>query len=127
MSKRNKTNKNNKPRGNPTASRRVAPVESRTSDAATVCWTVSVTTLLMCNVAAVAAQLYVRRHPGARGILMLGEMLLLAGAVIGVVSLALLPVVYRLRREPPPQGLVVFAVCAAMAPLAAVIVRAARG
>lgn len=121
-----KRNKANRPRKNHAAERNAVPAESRTSDAATVCWTVSVTTLLMCNVAAVAAQLYARRHPQARGVLMLGEMLLLAGAVIGVASLALLPVVYRVRRVPPPRGLAVFAVCMAAAALLAVIVRAVQ-
>jgi hypothetical protein len=123
MSKRNKSNK---PRGNRPAVRPEASAESRTSDAATVCWTVSITTLVMCNIAAVAAQLYARGRPEARGALMLGEMLLISGAVIGVVSLVLLPVVYRVRRLPPPPGLVVFAVCAAVAPILAVVVRAVQ-
>jgi hypothetical protein len=124
MGKRNKTGK---PRRNSGASRSDVPAESRASGAVTVCWTVSVTTLLMCNIAAVAAQLYARRYPDARGMLMLGEMLLLAGAVIGIASLVLLPVVYRVRRVPPPQGLVVFAACLAIAPVLAVIVRAVHG
>jgi hypothetical protein len=122
MSKR----KNNSKARASDASRPAAPSETRTSDAATVCWTVTVTTLLLCNISAAAAQLYSRQHPDARGVLMLGEMLLLAGAVIGVLSLVLLPVVYRVRRVPPPQGLVVFAVCLAAAPLLTVIVRAVQ-
>jgi hypothetical protein len=124
MSKRNK-------RGQPRPTRPEpgdkASAESRTSDAVTVCWTVSVTTLLMCNLAAAAAQLYARGNPAARGALMLGELLLLAGVVIGIASLLMLPVVYRVRRVPPPQGLVVFAVCLAVAPVLAVIVRAVQG
>lgn len=124
MGKQSKSSKQRKIR---LAAREEAPAESRASDAVTVCWTVSVTTLLMCNIAAIAAQLYARRHPQARGMLMLGEMLLLAGAVIGVASLALLPVMYRVRRSPPPPGLVVFAVCAAVAPILAVVVRAVKG
>jgi hypothetical protein len=49
--------------------------------------------------------------------------MLFAGAAIGVASLAFLPVVYRLRRKPPPLGFVVFAVAAAAAPILALTAR----
>ena len=105
------------------APKRLETAETRTSDAATVGWTVSITTVLLCNVAAVLAHFYVRWNPQARGMAVLGELMLFAGAVVGVVSLALLPIVYRLRRVPPPRGFTVFAACAALAPILAAIVR----
>ena len=100
--------------------------ETRTGDATTVAWTVSVTTVLLCDVAAAAAYLYTQSNPQARGMIMLRELLLLAAAIIGFVSLALLPIVFRVRRMPPPSGLTVFAVCAASAPILALLVRNLR-
>jgi hypothetical protein len=58
--------------------------------------------------------------------IMLRELVLLAAAIIGFVSLALLPIVFRVRRVPPPSGLTVFAVCAAAAPILALLVRNLR-
>lgn len=55
-------------------------------------------------------------NPDAKKMTILREMLLLASAVVGCLSLALLPLVYRLRKVPPPRGIVVFGVCLAIAP-----------
>lgn len=100
--------------------------ESRASEATTVGWTVSVTTVLLCDIAAVAAHLYARWYPTARGVAVLRELLLFAAAVIGFFSLAMLPAVFRLRRERPPSGFTVFAICVAVAPILAIIVRNMR-
>jgi len=98
--------------------------ESRTSDAATVAWTVSVTTVFLCDIAAVAAHLYAEAHPQLAGARMLSQLLLFSAAAIGFLSLMLLPAVFRLRRTPPPTGFLVFAVCSALAPILAVLVQA---
>jgi hypothetical protein len=89
-------------------------------------WTVSITMVLACDIAAAAAHYYYRSHPQARGVGLFGELLLATGAIIGMVSLMMAPLVYRIRRTPPPIGLVVFAVCAALAPLLAVLLRQFR-
>jgi hypothetical protein len=99
------------------------PAESQTSVAATVAWTVSVTMVVMCDLAAILAHLYVIRNPAAKGAAMFGGLMLFGGAVIGAASLALLPVVYRVRRTPPPTGFAVFAACAAVAPILALVAR----
>jgi pimeloyl-ACP methyl ester carboxylesterase len=124
MSKR-KTKSKRRIRSTAAADRRPSG-ESRSGDAATVAWTVSVTTVLLCDVGAMLALLYAARHPDLRSVAMLGQLLLFAGAVVGFLSLSLLPIVFRLRRTPPPRGLTVFAVCTAAAPLLAVLVRAMR-
>ena len=93
------------------------------SEALTVGWTVSVTTVLMCDVAAAAAHLFFRENPDARGVGVLSELLLFAGAAIGVASLIMIPVVVRVRRAPPPTGLIAFAVCAAAAPILAIALK----
>jgi hypothetical protein len=95
--------------------------ESRTAEAATIAWTVTVTMVVMCNLAAIAAHAYALRNPGAKGAQVFGGLMLFGGAVVGVASLALLPAVYRLREIPPPTGFTVFAACAAAAPIVALI------
>lgn len=102
----------------------LAPRESQTSEAATIAWTVSVTMVVACDVAAVAAHVYFLVTPAAKSAGLFGGLMLLSGALIGVASLGMLPVVYRVRRTPPPTGFVVFAVCAAVAPLVALAARA---
>jgi hypothetical protein len=109
-------------RKKPSAER--ATAESSVSEAATIAWTVCVTTLIACDVTAAAAHVYFLQHPDARRAALLGGLMLLAGAVIGLGTLALTPVVYRVRRTPPPTGFAVFAVCAALAPMIALAARA---
>ena len=104
----------------------VEPGESRASVAVTVAWTLSVTTVLLCEAAAVLAYLSARLDPPAERIQLLGQWLLLASALIGCISLALLPAVYRMRRVLPPLGFTVFAICAAAAPIVAVIAQLLR-
>jgi len=98
--------------------------ENRTADAATVAWTVSVTTVFLCNIAAVAAHFYSQANPQLSGARMLSQLLLFSAAAIGLLSLMLLPAVFRLRRTPPPTGFLAFAVCSALAPILAVLVQA---
>lgn len=100
------------------------PSESVAGEAATVAWTVSVTMVAACDLAAIAAHVYLLRNPGVHSIAVLAQLMLFGGAVIGAASLVLLPVVYRVRRVPPPTGFTVFAACAAAAPILALIARA---
>ncbi len=50
---------------------------------------------------------------------MFKNLLLMSGALVGLLSLALLPILYRVRTVAPPQSLVVFGICLAAAPLVA--------
>jgi hypothetical protein len=97
--------------------------ESRASEAVTIAWTVSVTGVLVCDLIVAAAHWYVRSHPNAQPARAFEAIMLLSAALMGAVSLALLPVVWRTRRLKPPQGYVVFAALVAAAPI---IVLAAR-
>lgn len=97
--------------------------ESTSAVAVTVAWTVTITTLLFCNIAIVGAHYFSLQHPDVAGLKLMKEMLLIAGSALGVISLALLPIVYRVRNVAPPTGLAVFGACLAVAPLLAVLVR----
>ena len=114
---KNKKSRKNSPRPS-------QPVESRASEALTIAWTVTVTTLLFCHLATLGAHFYVSSNPDARKMLLLREMLLFAAAIVGVLSLTLLPFVYRLRRLPPPPGIVAFGICLAVAPILVLALRA---
>lgn len=100
--------------------------ETSAGDATTVAWTISVTMVLLCNIGAVAAYFYMEAYRQTRGLVMLKEMLLIAGALIGFLSLVLLPIMLRIRRAPPPTGVMVFAVCAAAAPILALLIQSTR-
>ena len=103
------------------------PGESRASEALTVAWTVTVTTLLFCNLAVIAVHYLQLGDPDAKKMSLLREMLLLASAIVGFLSLVLLPFVYRYRRTPPPTGLAVFGVCLAIAPILVIVLRSMGG
>ena len=100
--------------------------ETRTADAATVAWSVAVVTVLMCDLAAAAAYAYTAWRPEAKRLFLLAELLVIGGSMVAAVVLVLTPALYRLRRVAPPQGLVVFALCAAAAPIVALLVRSLR-
>lgn len=97
--------------------------ETSASEAITVAWTVTVTTVLLCNLMIIAAHFYITNNPDAKQMEMLRGLMLLGGSIVGLMSLLILPVLYRVRTVPPPRGLVVFSICAAIAPILAVIAR----
>jgi hypothetical protein len=97
--------------------------ETRAGDATTVAWIVTVVMALLCDLGAAAAHFYSAGYAESPGTLMFRELLLFAGAVIGIFSLVLLPIMLRVRRVPPPAGVIVFAVCVAAAPLVALVLR----
>jgi hypothetical protein len=98
--------------------------ETRAGDATTVAWIVTVVMTLLCDLGAAAAHYWSSGYANARGILMYRELLLFAGVVIGLISLMLLPIMLKVRRVPPPTGVMAFAVCVTAAPMVAVLLRA---
>ncbi|QEG34081.1 hypothetical protein [Bythopirellula goksoeyrii] len=117
------TAKKNKPSKKQKKLQYRTPAESRGSEAITVAWTVTITTLFFCDLAIVAIHFWLADSPEAKGLLALRELMLFAGAFIGVLSLLLLPAVYKLRSTLPPTGLVVFGACLAIAPILTLLVR----
>ena len=97
--------------------------ETRSSDVVTVAWTLSVTTSFVCSLLAVGTHFLLNAvaEPGRLPILQ--TLSLFAAAAVGALSLFLLPLVYHLRRHAPPQGYLVFALCVAVAPWLAVVLR----
>jgi hypothetical protein len=106
--------------------RRETSGETQASEAMTIAWTVSVTMVLICDLIAAMMHLVVRFNHELRGAVLFKELVLYSAAVIGIVSLVLAAVAYRVRRTPPPTGVIVFGVCVAAAPILALIVRSLR-
>jgi hypothetical protein len=102
------------------------PKESQTAELLTIAWSLTVVTLVVCDVGAAISRFFLRegQPPGAGEVLWVW--LLFSSGVIGVVSLLLLPLVWRLRVEKPPRGFTVLAVVVAVAPLVMIAVLLAR-
>ena len=77
----------------------------------------------MTNLAAIAAHFYRLANPDSKPAAFFEAGMLLTACIIGLVSLALLPLVWRMRQMKPPIGIAVFAVCVAVAPVAVVAYR----
>jgi hypothetical protein len=93
----------------------------------TVFWMLSVMTGLLCEVGFVLARAYLRLFdPTAARMEVLAGMLLFAAAVVGVISLALCVAVVKLRKSPPPLGVIVFGVVIGAIPLAAMLLGSLR-
>ncbi len=100
-----------------------APAETRASESLTVFWTVTVLMVLVSNLATVAVHYYLAANPAAEKLALLKGLLLFTGALVGGVSLIVLPILYRVRKVPPPRGLAVFGACVAAAPILAVLIQ----
>ena len=115
------------PQKQPSQRKQPAPPQSQETpgaDAVTIAWSLAVVTVLMCDVGAGLSWAYFAWKPEARLVGMLSGLLFFAAAIVGVLVLLLLPVIYRVRLEPPPRSFVALAVLVSLAPLAVIIARA---
>jgi hypothetical protein len=87
------------------------------ADAVTVGWMLAVMTTLVCELGVLAAYWYAAAHPEAAKADVLCGLLLVAAIVVGLVSLCLLPLVVKLRRQMPPLPVVIFAIVVSLSPL----------
>jgi hypothetical protein len=92
-------------------------------EAMMVAWTASVMSVLMADLATVAAHFYTRFHADSKTAPPFEAIMLLTACFLGVASLALLAIVWRKSRMKPPRGFVVFAICVAVAPIVATVAR----
>jgi hypothetical protein len=99
------------------------PVDEIPIDAITIAWTASVTSVFITDLVLIAVHFYTRSHPESQLAPAFAAIMLLTACAIGLASLALMVVVWRVSRLKPPMGFVVFALLVAAAP---VVVTAAR-
>jgi len=99
------------------------PHEERSTEAVTVAWTASVTSVLLADLATIIAHFYAQNHPESKTAPPFEAIMLLTACVMGLISLVLLAVVWRVSRLKPPSGFVVFAAAVAAAPIVATVAR----
>ena len=93
-----------------TLGRQVEPV--------TVGWMLAVMTTFVCELISVGLHWFIASfNPEAGGLKAFANLMLFAAFVIGVISLLMLPVVLKTRREPPPVGVLAFSVIVGIVPL----------
>jgi hypothetical protein len=102
---------------------RDGPSDDTPAEAMTVAWTASVMSVLMANLATIAAHFYTRFHPDSKTAPPFEAIMLLTACLLGLASLALLAVVWRTSRLKPPRGFIVFAMLVAVAPIVVTIAR----
>src|SRR5436190_20327400 len=93
------------------------PDETRNADILTVVWMLTVVTAFVCELAGMAARLYLGQVPDSVGVQAMFQLLFFSALVIGLISLLMLPAVLKARRTPPPGGVTVFALVVGAAPL----------
>ena len=81
---------------------------------------------LLCEIGAVVVRVALFRNgePIWTSSAAMFGMLLFSALVVGIVSLALTPVVYKLRRDPPPRSITIAVLIVGIAPLVAMVLRA---
>lgn len=88
-----------------------------------VAWTASVMSVFMADLATIAAHFYAEGHPGSKTAPLFAAIMLLTACLLGLASLGLLAVVWRISRLRPPTGFAVFAALVAAAPLIVIVAR----
>ncbi len=88
--------------------------ETRGAEAVTVVWMMSVTTTLLCGLAAAVVLLAAGDQPGGDRPRLFGRLLHFSAFVSAVVSLVLLAVVLKFRQQPPPPVITWSAVAIAL-------------
>ena len=93
--------------------------EDRSAEIVTVGWMLSVMATLSAEVVGALVRTVVAYTTAAPTSLKLfPNVMLFAAGVTGVVCLCLTPLVYRLRRRPPPTAITVLAVTVSVVPIA---------
>jgi hypothetical protein len=80
-------------------------------------WGVALLTALICEVAAALLYLYAGLRPASPQLRMLTGMFHFAALVMGVIGLAMIPMIFKVRQDPPPPAIVMLAVVIGGLPL----------
>ena len=101
--------------------------ESRQSVAVTVAWMLSLLVTLAAEVIAIPATIIAKANPQPIGegltTAHIADLFLFLALITGLITAALVPLVYRVRAIPPPQSVTVAALVAAAVPLITMVLR----
>lgn len=95
--------------------------ETRLSEVTTVGWMLSVMTALACQVMALAIWAFFQGRADADRALIFARYLHFSAIILGLASLGLMAIVLKVRSEPPPRSILIFAIVVALAPIAALL------
>jgi len=98
-------------------------VETRTAEFMMAGWGIVLLTTLICEVAAALLYLYAGVRPASAQLRMLTSMFHIAAVIMGAISLAIIPVLFKLRRQPPAPSVVTMALVIAGLPLVGLVLR----
>lgn len=96
------------------------------ADLLTVCWMLGLMTTLLCEAGALLAWLLALGFPAMQWVSLLSGVLLFAALVVGLGTIAAMPVVWRVRKNAPPKPIAVLALVAGLIPLAVILLQALR-
>ena len=97
--------------------------ETRLADFFTVGWMLTVLMTFLCEVGAFALGVWLRSSAGGTNFELLRGILLFAAVVLGLVTLILTALVWRIRRVPAPLGVTLFAVVVAVVPILPIVIQ----
>lgn len=104
-----------------------AAVEDSRAEVVTVAWMLATLATLGAEVVGGVIRFVLSRLETApASLLAFPNLMLFTAAVTGVVCLSLTPIVYRLRRVPPPTAVTVLSITVALLPLAIGVVQSLR-
>lgn len=102
------------------------PANEPAADAITIAWTSSVVCVLTAEAVLILTRFYLRNHPESQTGALFAAIMLLTASLLGLISLTLLPIVWRTSRLKPPLGFSVFAAIVSVAPIIATVVMLTR-
>jgi len=95
--------------------------ESKTAEAATVAWMLSLMSTVAAECGGISVRLLVMMNDASERLQVLSTTLLLVAFIAGGITVILTPVVSRLRRVPPPKAIVIVAYTMGVVPLATLV------
>ena len=95
--------------------------ESRTAEAATVAWMLSLMSTVAAECGGILVRLLIMANDASERLQVLSTTLLLVAFIAGGITVILTPVVSRLRRVAPPKAIVIVAYTMGVVPLATLV------
>lgn len=115
--------KKQRPKKSPEVRPNAGTGETRLADFFTVGWLLTVMMTCLCEVGAFALGVWLRNSAGGTSFELLRGILLFAAVILGLVTIILTAIVWRLRRVPPPLGVTLFAVVVAVVPILTIVIQ----
>jgi hypothetical protein len=98
-----------------------SPTETRAADALTSAWMLTALNALVVQVLWIVLRALLHYNADLQKMQVVASLLLLVAVVLGIAVIVLTPIVYRVRRVPPPRSVSTAALLIGLSPVAAVL------